>query len=905
VIARLRRLIRRLPGVPSAPARTMGRMSLPDSRWNCKPYSYAAADAIARELGVQPSTAALLVRRGCAGPEDARRFLAAEERFDPFDFQGIDAVCDLVLDHVRRGSKILVHGDYDVDGVASTAVLVRALRALGASPAWHLPSRFEEGYGLARSSVERMAADGVGLLITADCAITAVDEVALARSLGVDVVVTDHHRPGDDLPDCPIVHPVVSGYPFADLCAAGIAHKLVQALYTCAGMDAALADDDLDLVAMATVADLVSLRGENRRLVTEGLRVLAHTNKPGLHALMKIANVEPAAVDAGAIGYRLAPRINAAGRLQRADAGLELVLTESPARAAEVADELDLLNRERQDTETRLLFAAEGALAEFPDDAPAYVLAAEGWHPGVIGIVASRLVDRYHRPVVLIALDGESGKGSGRSIPAFDLHAGLAAASAHLMRFGGHRAAAGLDIERSNVDAFRDAFAAHAASVLSPDDLMPEERIDAIVPGGSLNLMLCEELERLAPFGFGNPTPTLLVPAARIADVRSMGKEGAHSSFNVVSGGSRARAVAFRTNAKALTSRVDDPHDVAVRLELNEWRGTQEARLVLRALCPTRPGEVDELGLREGFWSLFERELNRPLEPALAGTGGGAAATLALPVSEPLEPSAAGGPARAVRDRRGEGIAGVAGDLIASGESVLVVCADVPRRRAGLEKMIAGKTGIRGVADTPLAVCSWTTLADDPSAAAGFMHVVAVDPPVHAEAGAALAALPGAGETAASPGAGEAAASQAAPGGPGFAHMAWGAPEVEFTRAVARAALDLRPSLIGLYRALRERPVAGADLERVLRGDGTHARSPELAARLVRVLRELGLVAYERDGAGHPACRVLDAPRTELEKSGAYRAYAARLADAERRLDSALPRREAAPAEQPAVAAAG
>ena len=864
----------------------MGRMSLPDSRWNCKPYSYAAADAIARELGLQPTTAAMLVRRGCGGPDDARRFLAADERYDPSEFDGIDAACDLVLDHVRRGSKILVHGDYDVDGVSSTAILVRALRVLGAEPAWHLPSRFEEGYGLARSSVERMPGDGVGLLITADCAITAVDEVALARSLGVDVIVTDHHRPAERLPDCPIVHPVVSGYPFADLCAAGVAYKLVQALYARAGADPSRADDDLDLVALATVADLVSLRGENRRLVTEGLAALGRTSKPGLRALMKISSVDPSRVDAGAVGYRLAPRINAAGRLQRADAALELLLTTDDRRAEEVADELDLLNRERQDTETRMLFAAEAARAEQPDDAPAYVLAGEGWHPGVIGIVASRLVDRYHRPVVLIALDGETGRGSGRSVPAFDLHAGLAAASEHLGRFGGHRAAAGLDIARENVDAFRQAFLAHAASVLSPEDLMPEERIDAIVPGGVLNLLLCEELQRLAPFGFGNPTPTLLVPAAKIADVRSMGQEGSHSSFSVVSGGSRARAVAFRTNKQALISRVDEPQDVAVRLELNEWNGAEEARLVLRALCPTRPGTLAELGAGEGLWAAFERELEAPLEAALAGTGGGPAAALSLPVAEPLPlplEAAASGPGRAVRDRRGEGIAGVAGDLVASAEPVLVVCADLPRRRAGLEKMIAGKTGIRGVADSPLPVCTWADLVRDPSPAAPYAHVIAVDPPVHADLDAALAALPG----------------------EGFVHMAWGAPEVDFARAVTRASLDLRPSLIGLYRALRERPVAGADLEGVLRGDGVHPRSPELAARLVRVLRELGLVAYERDGAGHPACRVLDAPRTALEKSAAYRAYAARLADAERRLAAALPpERPRVPATRPAVAAA-
>jgi single-stranded-DNA-specific exonuclease len=609
---------------------------------------------------------------------------------------------------------------------------------------------------------------------------------------------------------------------------------------------------------------------------------------------MKISAVDPAAVDAGAIGFRLAPRINAAGRLARADAALELVLTDDEGRAGQVADELDLLNRERQDTETRLLFEAEAARADYADQ-PAYVLAGEGWHPGVIGIVASRMVERYHRPCVLIALDGDSGRGSGRSISAFDLHAGLASASEYLTRFGGHRAAAGLEIEVGSVDAFRDAFVAHAASVLSPDDLLPEERVDAVVPGGQLGLGLCEELQSLAPFGFGNPAPTLLVPAAKIVDVRGMGQESQHARFTVESGGSRAKAVAFRTSPKALESRAAEPHDVAVRLELNEWNGTQEARLVLRALCPTRAGEVVDVGATEGFWNAFDRELTMPLEPALAAAGGGAAA--ALPIVAPERLALPDGPRRAVRDRRGQGIAGVAGDLLASGESLLVVCADVARRRSGLEALIAGLTTLSadtvhldcptgGGGGPALPVCSWTALAARPGLAAGYTHVVALDPPAHADADTLLGSLP-------------------APDGGGFAHLAWGAAEADFALGVARAALDLRPALVGLYRELREQPVAGADLERLLRGDGQHPRAPEVAARMVRVLREIGVVAYEHDGAGHPACRVLQAPKTALELSAAHRAYMARLADAERRLGTSVPSRRPAAAPAPAAAAVG
>ena len=321
------------------------------------------------------------------------------------------------------------------------------------------------------------------------------------------------------LPDCTILHPALSGYPFPDLCAAGVVQKLTEALVTVASADPGLAERDLDLVALATVADVVALKGENRRLVREGLRALGRTEKVGLRALMRVAGLDPGAVTEQALGFRLAPRLNAAGRLARADAALELLLTEDEDRAAEVADELDLLNRERQDTETRILFEAEAARAEQPE-APAYVLAGEGWHPGVIGIVASRMVDRYHRPCVVIGLEGDSGRGSGRSISAFDLHAGLAACADHLKRFGGHRAAAGLDIDRAQVDAFREAFAAYAASVLTPEDLVPVERVEAVVPGDSLGTALAEELERLRPFGQGNPAPTLLVPATSLRSPR-------------------------------------------------------------------------------------------------------------------------------------------------------------------------------------------------------------------------------------------------------------------------------------------------------------------------------------------------------------------------------------------------
>lgn len=808
------------------------------ARWTAAPYSFAAADAIARELGLSPTVASILVRRGHETPADARRFLEGAARHDPFLLGDMRTACDTILGHVSRASPIVVHGDYDVDGVASTAVLVRALRRLGGRVSWHLPSRLDDGYGLSTATVERLAAEGAGLLLTVDCAITAADEVDRARELGLEVVVTDHHRQGERLPSCPIVHPAIGHYPFPDLCAAGVAHKLAEALYASAGEDPVAAAEDIDIVALATVADLVPLRGENRRLVREGLEAMARTRKPGLRALMKISALDPGDLDARALAFRLAPRINAAGRLQRADAGLELLLTEDDDRAAQVADELDLLNRERQDTETRIMFAAEAERARH-DGETAYVLAGEGWHPGVIGIVASRIVERHHRPTLLIALDGETGRGSGRSIAPYDLHAGLAACSEHLLRFGGHRAAAGFDVRADSIDALRRAFVRHAASSLTPRDLIPEERVDALVPGTALGLDLAEELGRLEPFGMGNPEPTLLVPAARVGDARSMGEEGQHCRFTLQSGGARARGVAFRTAAGSLSQCGDDPLDVALRLELNRWNGTVEPRVVLRALCAVEPGEAELVAAGGDFWA--------ELEAALDGE---------RDVWGAVEPAAA---VRELRDHRGQGFAGVAGDLVSSGEPVLVVCADVARRREGLERVL-------GEHVAPLV--SWTALAAEPALAESYAHVVALDPPSGPAGEALLRALPGG----------------------GFSHLAWGEPEVAFVLALGQAELDLRPPLTALYRALRESEGAsGEELQAMLAGDGRHPRSPAACARLLRVLLELGLATYSER-----RCTLIAGVRADLDTAPTYKRCQQQLAATRAYLATAMPLARAA-----------
>ena len=431
---------------------------------------------------------------------------------DPNLLGAVKEACQLIHKAIAAGTRICVHGDYDVDGICATVLAVLTLRDLGADVGWHLPSRFEEGYGLSGQTLEKLADEGYGLVLTVDCGITAVEEVAAARRLGLEVIVTDHHRPGEELPDCPVVATRPSSYPFPELCGTGVVFKLLQAL----------ADDPLerhlDLVALATIADVVPLVDENRAFAIAGLRQLARTQRPGLRALMRSARVDPAAVDAGAVGFRLAPRINAAGRLCRPEIALDLLMSEDDAEAGELAAKLEELNRDRQAVEERIVREATKQIEAWPERRRrqrGYVLADEGWHEGVVGIVASRLVERYRRPVVLIAgTDGE-WKGSGRSLSAYDLHAGLTACAEHLDRFGGHRAAAGLSIRPDAIEAFSEAFAAHADAHLTDDQLRPMAVVDAAVPGSALTLGLAEELHRLAPFGLGNPGVTLLLPGSR------------------------------------------------------------------------------------------------------------------------------------------------------------------------------------------------------------------------------------------------------------------------------------------------------------------------------------------------------------------------------------------------------
>ena len=593
-----------------------------EGNWTIRPCPYREAAALASELGIGEITASILVRRGLTDLDEARAFLAGElAPHDPFELGDMAIAVEQIRAAVAAGTRICIHGDYDVDGICATALAVLTLRELGAEVEWHLPSRFEEGYGISRDTIARLADSGCGLVITVDCGITAVEEVAEAKALGLEVIVTDHHRPGATLPDCPIVATRPSDYPFPELCGTGVVHKLAQALL---GPDHDVVRRHLDLVALATIADVVPLVDENRSLAIAGLRALARTEKPGLRALMRAAGVDPAAIEASAVGFRLAPRINAAGRLGHPGTALELLLTDDPDEANRLAGELETLNRDRQSVEQRIVREAIAQVESWPEERRerrGYVLWSDDWHEGVNGIVASRLVEKFNRPVVMIAgADGE-WKGSGRSLGGFDLHAGLAACASHLDRFGGHKAAAGLSISGDSLEAFAEAFALYADESLGDDDLAPTTRVDAIVPANALTLDLAVELDRLAPFGLGNPDLTLLVAGCEIADASTVG-EGKHLRFRVRQHGrDGGSAIAFGLGGKLGVLRAGGRYDIVFRLKENRWNGTSAPQLVVRRVFDSAEGYDalrawlgEQWKAGESAWTAEAREIFGELE---------------------------------------------------------------------------------------------------------------------------------------------------------------------------------------------------------------------------------------------------------------------------------------------------
>ena len=579
-------------------------------RWHIQPHDQALVAGLERSAGVSSIVARLLAARGLTGAGDVKAFLSGTmaDLRDPDLLPGVAEAADRILAAARAGRKIVVYGDYDADGMCATAILIGCLEALGANAAWYVPDRLEEGYGLNAQALATLAAQGASLVVTVDCGIASVAEARHARELGLELIITDHHTFADTLPEAAVlVHPRLPGtaYPFGELCGAGVAFKLAWAIATraCGAKQVTprlreMLLKGMGFAALGTVADVVPLLDENRIYVKHGLECLRKRGGPGITRLLALAKLdEKSQLESEDVAFRLAPRLNAAGRLGQAACGIELLTTTDEARAASLANYLHELNAQRETEERSILLAATKQAHERfdPEADPALVLADRGWHAGVIGIVAGRLAERFHRPVVMIAQDSLQGRpatGSVRSVPGFHVHAALVACREHLVTCGGHAAAAGLRVEDVHIDAFREQFLAEVAARLPAALRQAQLTLDGEATLAGLTLDTVRQIEQLAPFGQANRRPLLCATSVSLAEPpRTIGGGARHLSMNLVQHGAKVRGVAFG-GAEWLDHLPPpgQPFHVAFKPKINEFRGRRTAEM---EIVDWRPAGVD------------------------------------------------------------------------------------------------------------------------------------------------------------------------------------------------------------------------------------------------------------------------------------------------------------------------
>ena len=563
-------------------------------RWESRIADADALTNLADVPSLHPLVARILVARGVNTADDAARFLSPSlsALHDPSLLRGMEAAVARLRAARRNRETVCIYGDYDVDGITGTALLVSFLRAVGIECRYFIPNRFDDGYGLGRDAIDRIAADGADLIVSVDCGITAIDEALYCHRQGIDLVIVDHHAPASTIPAAyAVLNPLQPGcgYPFKSLAGVGVAFNLLIALRAALRDEGAFGPGSgpdlrewLDLVALGTIADVVPLTDQNRIYAFHGLRQLSCSARTGVQALKQVAGVT-GEVSSGQVGFRLAPRLNAAGRMESAVPGVELLLSTSREESASIAADLDIANAERQAVERRI-FEEALAMVESSGTYPrrrSIVLASRNWHQGVVGIVASRLVERYHRPTILIALaDDGSARGSGRSIPGFHLLDALTVCASHLERFGGHRHAVGVTLRAEGVAAFGAAFEAEAARLLAGADLMPLLDIDAEAQPEDVGRELALELKRLAPFGAANPEPVLVMRAMKVTERRPVGD--GHLRLRLAKGRHVFNAIAFRMAQRETEGLVD----VAFFPEINEWNGSSTVQLRVKDLRP-------------------------------------------------------------------------------------------------------------------------------------------------------------------------------------------------------------------------------------------------------------------------------------------------------------------------------
>lgn len=556
-------------------------------RWVTAKPNLETVRSLARSCGFTPLAAAALCARGIDTPEAARAFLETDpaKLHDPMLLPDMAKARDTIRRAIEQGKKIAVFGDYDVDGVTSTCVMTRVLRSLGADVRHYIPDRLSEGYGLSMGAMDRLAQDGIGLIVTVDSGVSAFEEIARARELGMEVVVTDHHECREELPDAnAVVNPkrADSTYPFAELAGVGVAFKLACALAG-DGQQRAVLEQYADLVALGTVADVMPLIGENRIIVAAGLRRMAETQNVGLSMLLHESGQQGKRLTASTISFILAPRINAAGRLGHADMAAELFLTDDPRRAQTLAMALCEQNKQRQATENQILEQALQKLRREYDplEDQVIVLAGEDWHHGVIGIVSSRICDRYACPTVLIALEDGIGKGSGRSVKGFNLYEALCDSAPLLERFGGHELAAGLTIREENIQQFHENMEAWAREHVNPQELMPILHIDCPIAPEFISTEATRGLDVLEPFGMGNPQPVFSMCDLLLEEITPISSDR-HVRLTLSKDGQTYTAMLFGTGQGGCGFAQGNYVDAAFCLEINEYRGRCSVQLVIR-----------------------------------------------------------------------------------------------------------------------------------------------------------------------------------------------------------------------------------------------------------------------------------------------------------------------------------
>ncbi|MFJ5621722.1 single-stranded-DNA-specific exonuclease RecJ [Peribacillus loiseleuriae] len=577
-------------------------MLKPRTRWNLQSADEQITDVLAKELHITPLVASLLVNRGFQTVEEARSFLFIKKQafHDPFLLKDMDLAVERIKAAINHGEKIRIFGDYDADGVSSTTVMMDTLNKLGANADFYIPNRFTEGYGPNEMAFRLAAQEGVKLLITVDTGISAINEAKIAKELGIDYIVTDHHEPGAELPEAlAIIHPKIDGstYPFKDLAGVGVAFKLAHALI------GEVPEDLLEIAAIGTIADLVPLHGENRLLAAKGIEQLRQTRRPGLLALMKKASIQQDALNEESIGFGMAPRINAAGRLGAADPAVDLLMAEDMETAADLAEEIDEMNKERQ---TIVAEIVEEAIREVEENYPpadngVLIIGKEGWNSGIVGIVASKLVEKFYRPTIVLSYNAETGlaKGSARSIEGFDLFKNLTQCSDILPHFGGHPMAAGMTLKLDDVTDLRNRLNQLAADQLTEEDFTPITKLDARTDLSEVSIQTIEEMSLLAPFGMSNPKPRVLIESVGVTGIRKIGSNQNHLKLQLDNGTVKLDGIGFGIGHLADHISPNAKISVIGELGINEWNNMKKPQVFLQDISVANWQLFDYRGLNK------------------------------------------------------------------------------------------------------------------------------------------------------------------------------------------------------------------------------------------------------------------------------------------------------------------